>query len=69
MRMRCCDDFDVIAVVQFGTQWRQLVIDLDRNATVADIGMHGISEIHRCRTLGQGQNITFGCEYIDFVRE
>ena len=67
--MRGGNDLDVVAVVQFGAQRRQFVIDFHRYATIADIGMYGIGKIHRCRAFGQRQNLAFGRKHVDFVRE
>jgi len=43
------DDFDPVSVFQFCSQGRELVVDSRRGAAVADVGMHGVREIHRRR--------------------
>ena len=69
MGMRRGDDFDPVAILQFGAQRHQILIDTRRDTAVADVGVHGIGEIHRCCTPRHRQDATLGREHIDLVRE
>ena len=51
-RMRCGNDFHPVTAPELGAQWRILAIYLRRHATVADVGMHRVGEIHGSGFLG-----------------
>ena len=67
--MRGRDDLDALAVVQLGSEGHQLVVDLDRDAAVADVGVHGVGEINRGRAARQRQDLAFRREHVDRVGE
>ena len=63
------DDFNLIAVLQFGAQSHQLVVDLGGNAAVTDVRMHGIGKIDAGRALRQIQNLALGREHVNLIGE
>ena len=48
-----CNNFDGIAGFELRTQRHHDIVDTCGNGFVPDIGMHRISKIDRCCTLGQ----------------
>jgi hypothetical protein len=63
------DDFHAVAIFQFAAQGHELKIDFDRDATIADVGMHAVGEVHRRRSARQGKNFAFGREHVDLIGE
>ena len=63
------DDFHAVAGTQAGAQGNHVVVDTGGNAAVADVGVHGIGEIHRRGAFGQHEDFAFRREYIHFARE
>ncbi len=61
------DDLDPVSVLELGSQGRELVVDPRRRATIADVGMHGIGEIHRRRAARHRQDFSLGREHVDLV--
>ncbi len=68
-RVRRSDDLHVVAIAQLGAQRHQLVVDLDGDAMVADVGMHRVSEIHGSGAAWQGHDVAARREHIDLVRK
>ena len=46
MGVRGGDDLDPVAVLDLGPERHELVVDLRGDAAVADVGVHGVGEIH-----------------------
>ena len=65
--IRCSENFDAVTVAQFGTQRQVFVIDLARDAAVADIGMYGIGEVDSCRATRQREDFPFRRKDIDLA--
>ena len=61
------DDFHAVAVFKRLPQRHQLLIDFDRHAAVADVGMHGIGEIYRSGAARQRHDLALGREYIHLI--
>ena len=59
-----CDrhDLHLVAVMQLGAQRHDAAVDLGADAGVADLGVHGIGEIHRRCAARQGDQIALGRE-------
>ncbi len=56
------DDFDLITIAQLRPQRHQPSIDARGRATIADIRMHSIGEIDRCRSAWHCVQVPFGGE-------
>ena len=63
------DDFHAVAVFELGAQRHQFVVDLDGDAAVADIGVHGVGKIHRGGAARQRHDLALGGEDVDLVGE
>ena len=63
------DDFDLVAVLEFGDHRHDLAVDLAADAGIADIGVDGIGEIDRGRALGQRDDAPLRCEAEDLIEE
>ena len=63
------DDLDAVAVFQLGAQRHQLLVDLDRHAAVADIGVHRVGEVDRGGAARQRHDLALRREDVDLVRE
>ena len=60
LRVRRGDDLDAVAVLQLGAQRHQLVVDLRRDAAVADVGMHRIGEVDAVAPRGSAMILPLG---------
>ena len=69
MRVRRGNDLDPVAALEFGAQRHKFVVDLGRDAAVADVAVDRVGEVHRCRASGERKDLAFGREYIDLVGE
>ena len=58
-------DLDHVAVGQLGLQRHQPPVHPGADGTVTDLGVDGVREVDRCRTLGQGVHVTLGGEGVD----
>jgi len=54
------DDLDPVAVPEHVLERHDLPVDLGAHALVADIGVHGIGEVHRRGALRQLPNVALG---------
>ena len=63
------DDLHGLAVAQHGAQRRQPPVDLGGDAAVADVGVHGVGEIHHRGAARQAQDLAARREHVDLVRE
>src|SRR6266446_8116279 len=63
------DDVDLIAVGELGAQRHQPAIDFRADASIADLGMHGIGEVDGRRAARQGDQVALGRETEDLVLE
>jgi hypothetical protein len=58
--MRRGDDLDLIAVLQLGAQRHEVAIHTARHAAIADVGMHGVGEVHRVEPRGSDRILPCG---------
>ena len=68
-RGRRGDDFDDVAVVQFGAQRYLLAIDRGTDGAVADVAVDGVGEVDRRGPPGQRQDLALGREDVDRSEE
>ncbi|MNC84757.1 hypothetical protein D3C83_03230 [compost metagenome] len=61
------DDLHAVAVLELGPERHQLLVDLDRNATIADVGVHRVGEINRGCPARQRHDLAPGREHVNFV--
>ena len=61
------DDLDPVAVLEFGPERHQLVVDAHGHAAIANIGMHRVGEIDRGGAARHGHDLAFRREYVDLV--
>ena len=62
-------NIDLVAILQFRQQWRDMAVDLGSDRAVADIGMHGICKVNRRGPARQHDQPPFGGEAEDLVME
>ena len=63
------DDLHGLAVAQRSAQRRQAPIYLGGDAAVADVGVHGVGEVHHGGAARQAQDLALGREHVDLVGE
>ena len=66
MRLRR-DDFDLVAVGEFGDQRGDLAVDLAADCGVADVGVHGIGEVDGVRPARQRDQLALRREAENLV--
>ena len=62
-------DFHHVAVFQLGAQWFGFVVDARRHHPFANPAVDGVGKVHHRGTARQRQDLSFGGEDIDRVRE
>ena len=60
-------DFDLVAIFQHGAERHHAPIDLGADGPVAEIGVHRVREVDRCRPLGQLDELALRREGEDAV--
>ena len=61
------DDLDLVAIVEFRHQRREIAVDLGADGIVADVRMHGIGEVDHRRTARQRDQAAFRREAEDLI--
>ena len=61
------DDLHLVAILQFGPQRHQFVVDPRGRAMVADVGVHRVGEIDGGRAARQRHDLALGSEDVDFL--
>lgn len=67
--MHISDDLDTLTILECVVEWNYLAIDLGDRELIAELGVDCIREIHRSRSLWEGDDISLGCEDEDLIRE
>jgi len=57
------ENLDDFSAFQLAFQRHQSPVDPGADATVADLGVHGVGEVHRCGSGRQRENVTLGREH------
>src|SRR5438105_2502399 len=65
---RLGQDFDNVAAVQLVTQRNHASVDLGAYTGMANFGVDGVSEVHRCSVSRQDQDLPFRSKRVDLLR-
>ena len=63
------DDLHGVPIAERGIQRDFAPGNLCGDTAIADVGMHGIGEIHGGRAPGKAHDVALGCEHVDLVGE
>ena len=62
------DDFDDVAVTQFGPQWNHAAVDPRADACVSNFGMDGVGEVDGGAVAGYNDDFALGSKGVDLFR-